>query len=108
MSNAAKLMREKKNFMPVDGPVPNRRILVIDDEPEIGEAVRRVLSPKSAGNVTPLRRSSRREEPAPEAGKQAEFEVVVVTTPEQAIEAVTFAMRENRPFAMGFFDVVLG
>ena len=35
MSNAAKLMREKKNFTPADGPVPNRRILVIDDEPEI-------------------------------------------------------------------------
>jgi signal transduction histidine kinase len=108
MSNAAKLMREKKNFTPVNGPVPNRRILVIDDEPEIGEAVRRVLCPKGVGNVTPLRRSSRRDEPAPVVEVPNEFEVVVVTTPEQAIEAVTFAMRENRPFAMGFFDVVLG
>ena len=108
MSNAAKLMREKKNFMPLNGPVPNRRILVIDDEPEIGEAVRRVLCPNASGNVTPLRRSSRREEVVEPADTAPEFEVVVVTTPDQAIEAVTFALRENRPFAMGFFDVVLG
>lgn len=109
MSNAAKLMREKKNFVPINGPVPNRRILVIDDEPEIGEAIRRVLCPKSTSNVTPLRRSSRQAEPGPEVAEgQSEFEVVVVSTPEKAIEAVTFAMREDRPFAMGFFDVVLG
>lgn len=109
MSNAAKLLREKKDLFPIDGPVPNRRILVIDDEPEIGDAIRRVLAPNSPTNVTPIRRSSRSQEaktaPTPPAN---EFDVVVVTTPEAAVEAVTFAMRENRPFAMGFFDVVLG
>lgn len=109
MSNAAKLMRDQKNFVPLDGPVPNRRILVIDDEPEIGEAIRRVLCPQSAGNISPIRRSSR-SEPLALDKKDAfpEFEVVVVSTPDQAVEAVTHAMRENLPFAMGFFDVVLG
>jgi len=109
MSNAAKMMREKKKLIPANGPVPNRRILVIDDEPEIGQAIRRVLCPKAATNVTPIRRSSRGAEPAPATpSPDGEFDVTVVTTPEAAIEAVTFAMRENRPFAMGFFDVMLG
>lgn len=109
MSNAAKLFREKKDFFPSNGPVPNRRVLVIDDEPEIGDAIRRVLAPHAKSNVTPIRRSSRSNEPNVQIPTpENEFDVVVVTTPEAAIEAVTFAMRENRPFAMGFFDVVLG
>ncbi|MFT3724542.1 MAG: hypothetical protein QM773_13270 [Hyphomonadaceae bacterium] len=93
--------------MPKNTPVPNRRILVIDDEPEIAEGIRRVLSPGLPANVTPLLRSSRS---APPVAKPAssEFDITVVNTPEQAIEAITDALRENRPFAMGFFDVVLG
>ena len=58
MSNAAKIMREKQNFVPKNGPVPNRRILVIDDEPEIGQAIRRVLCPERPSNVTPIRPSA--------------------------------------------------
>jgi signal transduction histidine kinase len=108
MSNAAKLMREKKTFVPKDGPVPNRRILVIDDEPEIGEAIRRVLCPNALKSAA--RRSSRSSEPVVpvKAERLDEFDVVVVSHPDQAVEAVTHALRENRPFAMGFFDVVLG
>jgi signal transduction histidine kinase len=114
MSTAAKLIRDQKNLLPKNAPVPNRRILVIDDEPEIGEGIRRVLCPSSTGNVTPLPRSSRSAPSAAQAATAAvaprppEFEVVVVSTPDQAIEAVTHALRENHPFAMGFFDVVLG
>jgi signal transduction histidine kinase len=106
MSNAAKMMREKNSFTPKNGPVPNRRILVIDDEPEIGEAIRRVLCPNA--KVPGARRSSRSEPVVEIAEKPAEFDVVVVSTPDQAIEAVTHALREDRPFAMGFFDVMLG
>lgn len=113
MSTAAKLIREQKNLIPKNSPVPNRRILVVDDEPEIGEGIRRILHPQTQGNVTPLPRSSRsqaKEEPqsAVKSQRPPEFDVVVVSTPEQALEAVTHAMRENRPFAMGFFDVMLG
>lgn len=109
MSNAAKLMREKASLVPKNSPVPNRRILVIDDEPEIGQAIRRVLCPNSLNSGQPARRSSRSSEPAPtKIEKVDEFEVVVVSHPDQAVEAVTHALRENKPFAMGFFDVMLG
>lgn len=106
MSTAAKLLREQKNLIPSNGPVPNRRILVVDDEPEIGEGIRRILAP---GDQDAKKVRSSRSQPTPiDAAKKPEFEVVVVNHPDQAIEAVTHALRENKPFAMGFFDVVLG
>ena len=112
MSTAAKLIRDQKNLLPKNTPVPNRRILVIDDEPEIGEGIRRILSPSSGAPVVPLLRSSRSAPPValePQAkAALPEFDLVVVQTPDQAIAAVTHALRENQPFAMGFFDVVLG
>lgn len=110
MSTAAKLLREQKPLLPKDGPVPNRRILVVDDEPQIAEGIRAVLAPVGSAVASVPVRSSRtlKAVPDPAAPKAAEFEVVVVNTPEKALEAVTHALRENRPFAMGFFDVVLG
>lgn len=113
MSTAAKLIREQRNLLPKNSPVPNRRILVVDDEPEIGAAIHRILSPKPTASAAPAR-SSRQlkaaaETPPADPTKTApEFEVIVVSTPEAAIEAVNHALRENRPFAMGFFDVMLG
>lgn len=108
MSTASRMFKEKKTLLPKNGLVPNRRILVIDDEPEIGEAIRRMLSGDQPG-VTPIRRSSRSSKSEPKASKTAgEFDVVVVTHPDQAIEVVCQAIREDRPFAMGFFDVMLG
>jgi signal transduction histidine kinase len=110
MSTAAKLLRDHQPLLPKDGPVPNRRILVVDDEPQIAEGIRRVLSADDSGAPKAVR-SSRSVKPAEPAAAQPpknEFEVVVVHTPEKALEAVTHALRENRPFAMGFFDVMLG
>lgn len=117
MSTAAKLIRDQKNLLPAGNPVPNRRILVVDDEPAIGEGIRRILIPDGAGSAAPAPiRSTRSLQAVPAGGtapaapevKASEFDVVVVDTPEKAIEAVTHALRENKPFAMGFFDVMLG
>jgi signal transduction histidine kinase len=111
MSGAAKLLREQQPLLPKNGPVPNRRILVVDDEPQIAEGIRSVLCPAEAGPPVKAVRSSRSLKAVPETGAAAnanEFEVVVVNTPEKAIEAVAHGLRENKPFAMGFFDVVLG
>lgn len=105
MSTAAKLIREKQNLNPKNGPVPNRRILVVDDEPEIGAGIKRILSPPT--NVTALARSSRNVTTGQMDSRPSEFEVVVVTTPKQALEEVTASLQDNRPFAVGFFDVVL-
>ncbi len=103
--NAAKLLQDHKHLIPDNSPVPNRRILVVDDEPEIGNAVKRILSPETGG-ITSIARSSRSSGLKRDKVKD-EFEVTVVTTPEQAIAAVSQSMAENLPFAMGFFDVVL-
>ncbi|MBX3021592.1 MAG: hypothetical protein KF799_07940 [Bdellovibrionales bacterium] len=111
MSTAAKLIRDQKNLLPKNAPVPNRRVLVIDDEPEIGEGIRRILYPQPAGNVSAIRSSRSPSASTPTVVKNAagpEFDVVVVSSPEAALEAVTHALRESRPFAVGFFDVMLG
>jgi signal transduction histidine kinase len=105
---AARLIREKRHLLPKNSPVPNRRILVIDDESEIGEGIRRTLTggaePSPAAKST---RSSRNAAPQTVVQKPQEFDVVVVQTPEQAVEAVTDSLRNNQPFAMGCFDVGL-
>ena len=104
MSGAARHIKEKRSLLPENGPVPNRRILVLDDEPAIGEAIRGMLSPQAPRSI---RRSSRSVQEPVEI-RAAEFDVTVVQTPAQAIDAVTFALREGRPYAVGFFDVMLG
>jgi signal transduction histidine kinase len=114
MSSAAvKMLKEKQALLPKNSPVPNRRILVVDDEPEIGQAVALFLRPTAkSGKVTPLRRSSRSAKPAEPVAASApgapEFDVTVVTTPKEAIAAVQTALAEGHPYAMGFFDVKLG
>lgn len=112
MSTAAKLIRDQKNLLPKNAPVPNRRVLVIDDEPEIADSIKRILghrqetvkTARTSRSVTPLRPGGT----GPAGPAHPEFDVVAVNTPSQALEAVTHALRENQPFAMGFFDVVLG
>jgi len=107
MTSAAKLIQERKHLLPINGPVPNRRILVVDDEPEIGAGIQRILCPQLT-NVVALPRTSRNTpSPDPQPPTSPEFEITVVTTPDQAIQAVAESLRDNKPFAMGFFDVVL-
>lgn len=105
MTNAARLLKDQKNLIPVGSPVPNRRILVVDDEPEIAEGIHRVLCPQ-AQNVVALKSSRSRNTQAQEVSK--EFDVVVVHTPQDALAEIKKAVKEDHPFAMGFFDVMLG
>jgi signal transduction histidine kinase len=102
---AAKIIKEKNLLLPKNSPVPNRRILVVDDEREIGQAIANFLHPADAAKAG--RRSSRSAKPEVKS-QPPEFEVTVVTTPAEAIAAVKKAQGENHPFAMGFFDVMLG
>ena len=94
---------------------PNRRILVVDDEPSIASAYMDILSPKN-DKVMPLKRSSRSAGSAAPATPLAEaaavtednFAVTVVSSAQQALAAVQHSIQINQPFAMGFFDVLLG
>lgn len=105
----------KKHFNPeletpssVEAPAANRRILIVDDEPEIANGIQALLSEKPA-NVVPFPTSSRQKAPAPSpvpAGKG--FEVVVCNNPKDALKAVEDSFKQGKPFAMGFFDVLLG
>lgn len=105
MSSAAKLLKDQKDLIPVNSPVPNRRILVIDDEPEIAEGIQRVLCPQ---NNKVVQIQSSRKKVAIESMARNEFEVVVVNNPKDAIAEIKKGLAEHRPFAMGFFDVMLG
>ncbi len=105
MSNAVKLFKEHEHLIPKGSPVPNRRILVVDDEPEIAQGIQRILSPQQ-NQVIPLRSS--RGSAKPEEKQKSEFEVVVVNTPQRALEEIKKSIESNNPFAVGFFDVMLG
>lgn len=105
MSNAAKLLKDQQNLIPVDSPVPNRRILVVDDEPEIAKGIQQVLCPQDE-KVVQLKSSRSRKSTATKTLK--EFDVVVVHTPQDALAQIKDSIATNRPFAMGFFDVMLG
>ena len=89
-------------------PAPNRRILVVDDEPEIAKGIESLLAEKK-DNVLQFPTSSRSAKPAaPAPGAVAGFEVVVCHNPKEALKAVEDSVRNGQPFALGFFDVMLG
>lgn len=90
-------------------PELNRRVLVVDDEVSIGEGIKSLLTPQG-DNVIPFRKSSRSQPTAEAAAPTAreKFEVTVVTNPTDALKAIEKSKAEGKPFAMGFFDVLLG
>ena len=106
MSNAAKLLKDQKNLIPINAPVPNRRILVVDDEPEIAQGIQRILSPVGE-NVVKLR-SSRQKNRQESHQDRNEFDVVTVNSPQAALDEIKKSRENNQSFAMGFFDVMLG
>lgn len=81
----------------------SRRILVLDDEQDILQAYKDILTPQS--NVVALK-SSRMKATQVEV-KTEGFEIVAVSTGEAAVNEVKKAVAAGRPFAVGFFDVLL-
>lgn len=113
MSDAARHLKPEVQATPNTQPEFNRRILIVDDETAIAEGIKSLLSP-SGDNVIPLRRSSRSAGAAapaagaPDPGAKMNYEVTVVNNPTAALDAVKKSLQEGKPFAMGFFDVLLG
>lgn len=86
----------------------NNRILVVDDEREIGRLYKEILSGAS-DKVIPLRSSralkTQGTEPVQGVG---EFNVILAHSAEEALALVKRSVMQKEPFAMGFFDVLLG
>ena len=83
----------------------NRRILVIDDNPAIHEDFRKIFS-RSMPTAEALSQSEAAffgETKA--ADSDAQFEMDSAFQGQEALQRVTTAWRENRPYAMAFLDV---
>lgn len=85
----------------------NRRILVVEDEPNILDSYVAILAPKETGTQT---RKSSRSQSAPEETPlpSDKFEITTAKNAADALQKVEKALKDERPFAMGFFDVLLG
>jgi len=86
---------------------PSQRILIVEDEKAILDVYRDILSPKES--VTSIKSSRKIQTQSSQDQIHADrFELTLVPTGEEAIEAVKESIKEDRPFALGFFDVLLG
>ncbi len=83
--------------------IQSHRILIVDDEKEILQAYRDILTP--AASVAVLKSS--RGKAQTEVQAISPFTIVTVSNGEDAVEHVKKAVAEGQPFAMGFFDVLL-
>jgi two-component system, NtrC family, sensor kinase len=89
----------------------NRRILVVEDEPEIAKAYQQILTPEKIGNIVPIRKSSRTLTPAEAALPQAQippYDLTIAHSASEAFHYIEEAVAKGQPFAMGFIDVLLG
>lgn len=89
----------------------NRKILVVEDEPEIAKAYQHILIPEQMGNIVPIRRSSRMTSPETANLPQMQippYELTVAHSAAEAFHYVEEAIGKGEPFAMGFIDVLLG
>lgn len=86
----------------------NNRILVVEDEREIGKLYQEILgeSPSEVVNIKSSRQKS--SGVAVSVLRQKEFHVTIVHSAEDALARVKHANAKGEPFAMGFFDVLLG
>lgn len=89
----------------------NWRVLIVEDEPAIAEGIKSIIAPTSS--VVPINRSSRSAVPNKPAGtpnevQRDQFEVVWAKNPTEALHLIKTSILNGKPFAMGFFDVLLG
>lgn len=99
---AAKKLQEQTNAP----PDYNWRILLVEDEPAIAEGIKAIITPKT--NVLQFPKSSRSTAVAQVRSWPDQFEITWAKNPTEAIAAVKQALQEGKPYAMGFFDVMLG
>jgi PAS domain S-box-containing protein len=85
----------------------NNRVLIIDDDPEIREAYRMVLSPEhemggtSGARLARLLDNGRMPEPSP----QPSFELSFASQGSEGVRIAGTALESNQPFAVAFIDI---
>ena len=88
----------------------NYRILVVEDQKEVAQSYTDIL--EHSAKVIPLQRSSRSariesvNQDSPE--KHFPFELTIVHSAAEALDAMKAAKAKKQSFAMGFIDVLLG
>lgn len=82
----------------------NKRILIVDDEKDIAKGYQDILVPRASEEI----KSSRSRSSSPQAVVKKQFDVDVANTAEQAIDMIKKSIAENKPYTLGFFDVLLG
>ena len=89
----------------VDSKGRNRRVLVVDDNPAIHEDFRKIIcgSMPTAGALSQSEAAFFGEAEA--AGADPEFEMDSAFQGQEALQRVTAALQEDRPYAMAFLDV---
>src|SRR5262245_48015785 len=109
MSSAANksATTQKLQQQPLAPPEYNWRILLVEDEPSIAEGIKAIITPKT--NVLSFPKSSRSSASAPGQNWPPDrFEVTWAKNPSEALNAIRVSQQTGKPFAMGFFDVMLG
>jgi PAS domain S-box-containing protein len=84
---------------------PNRRILVIDDNPSIHADFRKILCPDNAVNPALKEMEAALFDQTQPAEDQSGFELDSAFQGQEGLEVVKQALAENRPYAMAFVDV---
>jgi PAS domain S-box-containing protein len=88
-------------------PKPNRRILIIDDNPTIHEDFQKILCPANNRRPSVSRLAAAlfdEAQPAPDV-QRTSFELESAYQGQEGFEMVKKAVAENRPYAMAFVDV---
>jgi PAS domain S-box-containing protein len=83
----------------------NRRILVIDDNEEIHRDFRAILGSTNGDGVSVDEEESAIFGTSTSLGKRQEFEIDSAFQGQEGLEKVRAALKEDRPYAMGFVDV---
>src|SRR5213595_1626044 len=96
-TSAAAVIAEPVSTIEKPNPLSSRRILVVEDEPEILAAYQEILQPQAKMRTLKSSRS-KTNEAAPTSSDH--FDVVAVATGERAVEEVRKAMKEKTPFTM--------
>lgn len=84
---------------------PNRRILIIDDNPSIHTDFRDILCPASTDSAALNKMETALFDDVPRAAEQARFELDSAYQGQQGLLMMEKAHEENRPYAMAFVDV---
>ncbi len=90
-------------------PKLNRRVLIVDDEKSVADSLQSVLvSVNEQGQPVKPRSSRQLQNTAPsETTAEIPFDITVVNTPQEALQKIRQSLQEGKPYAMGFFDVML-